>query len=184
MPAGADGAPGADGVGDFVRLFDDLLSGTQASFDFTPISGSYKHLELRLYLRGTASSATVLAKLRFNNDSGSNYGRQLNATYGGNNESASGPDSADAVDLSEVTAATGPASHFGQLTVDVNNYAGTTGVKALRCQGGYVFDATPSLAVTDTVAFWGSTSAITRVTVYPASGSWAAGSRATLYGLN
>ena len=80
---------------------------------------------------------------------------------------------------------TAPGTKAGYGTIRVPGYAGTTFHKAAFVEG-YVESPSGSAASQIRVvggSAWDNTAAINRVTIFPGSGSVAAGSRAVLYGL-
>ena len=163
----------------FVTLADQLLVADTATFDFTSISGSYKHLLIKLAGRMTGAVTDGVVTMTFNNDSGAHYDWE---TQGGftTTSSVGGTTGDTSIRVGEVPGASTTAGYIGVLDIDILNYAATTLFKGMASKGGRFG--------TNRFAFqnygqWRDTSAITRVTLTPGSGSWLAGSRATLYGL-
>ena len=67
--------PAAGGGGAWTQLYSLSIASSGASFDQASISGSYNDLLLMFVGRSNYASADDI-ELRFNNDSGSNYGWQ------------------------------------------------------------------------------------------------------------
>lgn len=169
------------GTGNFILLYDNLLSGTAASFDITSISASYKHLKLVFYLRGTNAADGTEGTIRFNNDSGSNYDSQRNVSFG-SSTAGGGTDAGTGFALFAVPQANSAASSFAGGELIIPNYAATTGHKSVS---GFSFAYYSSARNTaDFGGRWRSTAAINQITVLPPAGNWDIGSRVTLYGLS
>jgi hypothetical protein len=163
-----------------VLLASSTLSATTASFDLTSISGSWTHLMLLAYVRSNSANSLDNAWLRFNNDSGSNYDYEYVRDVGGLNASEGLAQSK--LIVGDTEGGNAPANKFSAIEVYIPNYSNATNHKvALARASGQAAGPDP---VTHTSAgFWRSTSAITRVTLLPSSGSWVAGSNVSLFGL-
>lgn len=154
------------------------LTTTATSITFSGIPSTYT--DLRLVVVGVASSGVAMC-LRFNSDSTNKYSQTY--LYGTGSTAASGRNtSLTRINLTQVT-------NFGQnglpqmVTVDIFSYAGSTNKTCLTTEaadqnaGG--FDS-----VTNLVGVWRSTAAINNIFLYnDGSGSYAAGTTATLYGI-
>lgn len=170
--------PASDG-GDFVLIEDDLLGADAANFDFTSIPGTYKALMVMGQLRGAAAAAIVTARLRLNNDSGSNY--DWAEVYNGGSGAALGATEIQLIgNVAAASAATGYSASFKLL---IPNYAGTAFFKQFSVENASQVAAV-TVYVTSLAGGWRSTSAVSRITVFLSSGDILTGSRATLYGLN
>jgi len=175
------------GGGDVTRLADSTLGGSAANFDLTSISGSYKHLRLVYSLRSDYSGLTYdELRVRINNDSGGNYDYAAfawwhNAQYG----TAEGINATSAWS-STTTSSTSPANAFATGYIDFADYANTTTHKTIHARGVLRFDtATGNFRIYDGSGHWKSTSALSRITIFPGLGSnWLTNSRVTLYGYN
>lgn len=173
----------SQGVGAIFVVYDARLTSDAASFDVQNIPQVYAHLECILVARGTVASTATQIEVRFNNDSGSNYdrvvsrGRQTTMAVGEEIGSTS-------LELGQVAAASASAGMAGQARFCIGDYAGTTLRKQVTAENGAGWgDATDGQEVRNSSGEWRSTNAITRITVFPASGNWLAGSRFTIYGL-
>lgn len=182
------GSPGTwvapSGAGAVTMLFDSTAGGAVASFDITPIAGTYKHLRLVAQLRGDTAATTVGVRLRVNNDSGANYDDQflagINATA-----SSGGANGGTSSSLGDVPAASATAGLAGALTLEVPNYAGTTfSTTFVSTTNGFNSQAAAGRNVEVSSGVWRTTSAVTRLTIFPNAGNWVAGSRCTLYGFS
>ena len=167
-------------------ICDQTLSGTQAAFDTNTMLGgvlptNFSHLRLYLQLRGSAAANNVSGTLTFNNDTGANYeyaeGWYSAAITGAAATAQAGIDVTPGV----IPAASLAAGVFASAVFDILDYTHTTAHKMTSSQG-HGNSATAQFSFF-TAGRWLSTAAITRIAVTPSSGSWAAGSRFTLYGL-
>ena len=166
------------GVG-MVTISDLLLAADTATFDFTSIPGTYKHLIIKLVGRMTGAVTDGVVTMKFNNDGGANYDWETQAGF--TSTSSVGGTSADtSIRVGEVTGASATSGHVGAIDIDILDYAATTLFKGAITKGGRVGGTRFAF---QNFGHWRSTSAITRVTLTPGSGNWLAGSRATLYGL-
>jgi hypothetical protein len=166
-----------------VPFYTSTLGGDTANFDITSIPAGGSYLEIVADLRGTESAVQSDVCVRFNNDSGTNYQGQLwyfipsaQAGQPGSNNVAD-----DEMRIGMVAGATSVAGNSGAVRIIIPNYAGTTFRKQLRAQTAYSREAGNDPAATLGTGLWESTAAITRVTVYPGSGSWKAGSFLACY---
>ena len=169
--------------GGLTQIYSNTLSVSAASFDITPISGSYSALRLIALLRTDAADVFGGSSLvRFNNDSAANYLYQY--VQGAGSGTAAGSNNA-------ATAGFGPlevdnnatANYFGMGEMIVPFYANTTTFKPAYISGG-LSDPSDTNIVRPTAFTWKSTAAITRITVLPSAGSnFVAGSAVVLYGM-
>ena len=164
------------------QLYDSVLSGTAASFDVQNISQAYNHLKLVVLVRGDNGAAAQASSIRFNNDSAGNY--QYNILRGNNSLTTSQLLAAQtAGHFGTIPGAGLTASYFAGGEILIPSYALTS---AFKVYSSNLASPAPTAAnaymdVIDGV--WSSTAAINRITLFPAAGSWIAGSRLTIYGL-
>lgn len=179
-------AGGASGA--MTMISDDLKGSSAASFDFTSIPGSYKHLMMVVEGRSTVAAINENVFMRFNNDSGSNYDYSHWAigelsTISGAFEEGNGATSF--VRVLVVPGASSTAGDAGNMTLWFPNYASTTFNHTFHGQGGTLLSrASGNIRFLQAFGSWRSTAAITRITLSTTSGSWDTGSRATLYGIS
>lgn len=166
----AEIAPQLGAGGGMVIIHDETLSGTQASFDVTSISGSYTNLRIVMSALPLGSNGDLY--MRFNNDTGSNYEWStavLTTGFTGINVSTS--DTKIKVDTIDTNARY-------VLDCEVLDYA-DTGIHK------YVIGQATRVGAT-MLPFsgrWKSNSAITRVTLLLSTGSFVSGSRCRIYGI-
>lgn len=147
------------------------LSGSQSTIDFTSISASYTDLKL-VVVPITSTAATL--RIGFNSDTGTNYSR---TQMDGDGTTATSGRSTSANNIAlGLTSATIPVLQ----TVDIFSYAGSTNKTTL---GFFANDYNGSGNVRVNVGLWRSTSAITAINLTLNTGSFSAGTTATLYGI-
>lgn len=158
---------------------DKLLVATATSFDFQNIPATYRQLRLELAVKADKASDSNTVSLRFNNDSGSNYSSLRIMWYEDSNHITDESISATSGLLFRTVNAI-----LSTLTLTIPNYAGTSLIK------GYHFDGVDNYALVSQGirpisggGAWNSTAAISRITLTIGANNFAAGSRATLYGL-
>lgn len=159
------------------------LGASAASFDFSSIPSTYKHLYLRASLRGTAAATSIGAGVQFNGDTSGNYARQYRQT------AAAATSSAEAFAQSSISFPTilgdsGMGSSFSQVEMWIANYKSATPVKLLRALYASVISLnTGDFRIGELAGEWNSAAALNRIVIAPSSGSWKTGSRVSLYGL-
>jgi hypothetical protein len=148
-------------------------SGGSSSIDFTSIPSGYKHLQVRaLFKTGDQIWG------RFNGDTGSNYSAHSLFTDGGGSVSALS--SQQTYMYFAYTGYSSPNA-WGSMVYDILDYGSTSKFKTARTLLGY--DNNGSGAIFFTSGNWRSTSAITTVTIYPNTGTFAEYSQFALYGI-
>jgi hypothetical protein len=165
------------------RLYDSTLAAGAASFDIQNIPQTYAALRLQCYLRTSEAAAISVITVRFNNDSVANYVVQQIRTVAG---AVTGIElfNQTYAKLGNAPGASAPAGSFGAFTADIPHYAGTANHKAMiSTWGTRSVAATSGLEIGQIASFWLSAAAVSRITVLPGAGQFAAGSRCTLYGL-
>jgi hypothetical protein len=155
------------------------LTGTQATISFAVVANAYTRLTL--YWRGQLStSGPADVTLQVDGNSGTNY---LWAKDEGDNGTATSSHAATLTTVMKIGVITGvTGGYFGSGRQDIEGWSSVTG--ALTCSGAY---GNFQVAGTD----WaGTTSGISQsagphsnLTVATSSGSFAAGSTFSLYGL-
>jgi hypothetical protein len=144
-------------------------AGGTSSIDFTSITSSYSHLQIRFIARTNRATNPDYFNLRFNSDSGANYSAHL---LSGNGSAAS----ASAYTTQNQIYLDGGATGAGQLSnnfavgvLDILDYSNTNKNKTSRHLLGY--DNNGSGVVYLSSGRWGSNSAISTITLTSGSGS-------------
>lgn len=177
-------SPAAAGTPAFVQLDQIVTTSSQATVDFTSISGSYSNLKIVWQSQDTAAGTGQSGlRMRFNNDNtAANYtstgrlGAQNAATFV----------TTVAASTSGVNFAVHPNAGNTSITatgeVILAGYAGTTWHKRVVSTYGED-DGTTNITLAVYTARWKSTAAITRVTILTDGTAFTDGSTFTLYGL-
>lgn len=156
-----------------VALATTTLASASATVTFAGIPGGYRDLRIVATLQTTSGPVDIAG--RFNSDSGSNYSRV--GMYG--NGSTAGSFTNTSVAQFYWAYATSPVSNvFNSFVTDIMDYTATDKHKTLLSRADLAGDSTAAYANR-----WASTSAITSISLFPTSGSFAAGSTFSLYGI-
>jgi hypothetical protein len=157
-------------------------SGGASSIEFTSISSSYQHLQVRIIGRGTdtANTGGRYINVRFNGDSAGNYASHQLRGDGGSAD-ASGFVSTAQIYGQRMANGYLSTNVFGALVFDLLDYSSTSKNKTYRGVGGWDSNGSGQILVTS--GAWFSTSAITSIAMTLESGNWAQYSTAALYGV-
>jgi len=156
-----------------------------ATVTFNSIPATYKHLQIRIFGRGTGTGNREFISGRFNNDTGSNYYWQgLNGSGGG---TADAQNSGGAVanlnwGFSVIPQSDSAAYITGSAVIDILDYASTTKLKVTRSFAGQDQNNTFG-RVNLVTGLWNNANAISRIDISLGSGSFAQGSQVVLYGI-
>jgi hypothetical protein len=158
-------------------------SGGQASAEFTSISSSYKHLQIRVLARSNSTGdANDDCSLQYNSDTGSNY---VSHALTGNGTAASAGYNA-AASTNRLLKTAGPdagANVFGGGVIDILDYANTNKYKTARGLGGMDTNGTGGVIALESM-LWLNTNAITSIKIAPRYGTlWVQYSTFALYGI-
>lgn len=169
------------GPGGAMQLISDMpLSAAASSIDFPNIPQTFAHLVLKVTVRGTGTGSTLLVAC-FNGDFGLNYDWQRMG-FVSTGVTASQFLGAGGINFQSIPNANNTANRFAAAVIEVPNYTGTQHKTA---QGTTVnpYAAGGAVAGTTAMGVWNNGAAINRITLLPFDANFAAGSRATLYGL-
>jgi hypothetical protein len=147
-------------------------SGGSSYVEFTSISSSYKHLQIRGI--GQTNRATYPIeefRMQFNSDTGSNYAyHQLDGD--GGSAYAQAQSSKAYIQMDQLGTTTGGT--FGAFVIDILDYASTSKYKTTRALAGEMTNSSYG-GYYGIIGFnsglWQSTSAITSIKIYPAFSS-------------
>lgn len=168
-------------AGTVVKINETVLGSTAASISFTGIPATYSHLRIVVQARGTiGGGGTINFMLRFNNDTTANYMWMLGFIYHSSSLATTQITNATGLVVGMIPDATAPAGQAGSITVDIPNYRRTSFQK--------IVNSTSGVDVVQLVSYigsgrWNSTAAISRIDFLAQSGSLAAGTVVSLYGL-
>lgn len=163
-------------------VYDTTVTGSvAANIDITSIPSGYTHLKLELYARGDTVAVNTQVWCRFNNDTAANYYWQRIAAAAATVTGSEGLTVAR-IEIGQMPAASATANLFSTHRIGIDNYANATNKKSLVhdtiCPGG---TATGTIPFLTGGGYWTGTAAINQITLLPAAGNFAIGTRATLY---
>lgn len=155
-------------------------AGGAASIDLTSIPGTYTDLVLVYSIRDSSTPGTAQGTLKvtFNGSATSYSGKML---YGNGSAAASANSGTTYFDITHDNSGSSTASTFSNCIITIPNYAGSTN-KSVSIDTAIEANATNALGVIG-AGLWSNTSAITQITLTPASGTISQYSTAYLYGL-
>ncbi len=168
------------------QIAQQVLGSTTASVTFSSIPAYFSSLRMQISARSTASVIWEQVNLRFNGDSGTNYhslgfwanqstGTSGTVTYGQNTAQTS-------TNIGDIYGASaGVSTVTGGITADIAHYANTSWTKNITAQFSAVNGT--NFSGGERHSGWASTSAITSITLFPATGSFATNSTFTLLGV-
>jgi hypothetical protein len=186
IPLGFLAASGAESA-TFQLLETTVLTGSQASVEFTNLTtkyaSTYQHLQIRMTARMTGSNNFENLLVRLNSDTGSNYARH--ALLGnGSGVSSSASTSQTTMNLGPVPAGGNQGSgQFGAAVIDIlDPYESKN--KTIRNLFGKHTPTGGETWVGLTSGVWLNTASLTTILLYPETASqFATGSCFSLYGL-
>lgn len=172
---------GGGKTADFQLISTQVLASTATSVTFSSIPSTFKHLQVRYVVR-QSTTGTIATTWNFNGDSGANYA--WHRMYG--NGGSVGSDGTNAAN--QILSMTGPGGTdasgiFLVGIADILDYGSTAKNKTIRYATGSKNTSTTNF-VALTSGLWTSTAAVTSMTLGALSGSFAIGSRFSLYGWN
>lgn len=178
---GAGVAPSwaAAGSGAVTQIAQTILGSPAASVDFTSIAATYRDLMIVVSGASSDTGSTDVVRMRFNNDSGSNYYSEI-VSGAGATAAASQESGTSSIYVMGIAAQSDSATTAGGGTIMIPNYRGTTLRKASTGHGGYGNGLHKS-----TSGLWFvAPAAINRVTLFLTTGpNFVTGTVVTLYGI-
>jgi hypothetical protein len=144
-------------------------SGSASTTTFSSIPGTFT--DVILIITGSMSVDNNF-RIRFNGDTGSNYS---DTRVSGDGSSAASERQSS---QTSIRASQGTHTNLGTFSVQVMSYANTNVYKTTLGTS-----AIPASAVNRNVGLWRSTSAITSLTVFTASGNFTDGTTMNLFGV-
>jgi hypothetical protein len=153
-----------------------------STVSFSSIPSTYKHLQVRALIRGTASASAISANMQFNSDTGSNYSyHELYGSGAGGGQASAGANQTRFFLHGNAPAATALASSFGVAVMDILDYTNTSKYKTARCLNGMDVNGSGGYILVDSGS-WQNTNAISSIQITPNSGNFAQYSQFALYG--
>lgn len=159
----------------YVALAKTVLTGSQATIEFTGIVSTYTDLVVKISSRNTASNNYY--EVRFNSVT-----TNLSGTYIQSNSST--VVSGRFQPYGRMNDSTTTANTFDSGEFYIPNYAGSTNkVISLDSASENNSAAANAALMTPMAGLWSSTAAITSIQIVPSGGSFASGTRVDLYGI-
>lgn len=179
IPLGILDSAGAPGTFELIQT-QLVSSGSPTSITFNSIPATYKHLQVRLTVRGAVASTATAFSYQFNGDTASNYSSHF--LQGDGSSVGSGSYLSSTILVQDMPAATGTAGSFMTAIIDILDYANTSKYKTSRSLSGRLANQT---MVRMNSGNWRNTAAITSINFYDfsASSAFAVGTRISLYGI-
>jgi hypothetical protein len=175
LAAQAEGAVAAAGTYDLLET--EILTGSQASVTFSSLGSysAYQHFQIRSVSKTTTDDSAV--HIQFNADTGLNYYWHMLYTADGSSVGSYALGSVTSL-RATYSSPNSSTDNFSAFVCDILDPFSTNKNTTIRSFGGY---ATPRLGLFS--GLWNNTNALTEIKIIPITGSLAAGSRFSLYGL-
>lgn len=162
-----------------------VLSSSQASIQFSPVASTYNNLMLKWHARTTSGNASDNMQMQINGDTGNNYDWQILA--GLNTTVSTTPGMGDSkLVIGTCVGGTGTAHYFSNGQLEILGWSQASATHIITYTGTW-YVCWSNSAATSQVGTCGGlytpSSAATSLSLAPASGSFAAGSVFSLYGL-
>ena len=166
-----------------LRLYSQQDPGIGVStFIFTSIPTTYENLQVVIYGRGSNAALSVDVAVRFNSDSGINYGYSSHLSNGTTDSRSGNPDTTYIVP-GLVPAASAPSGLVGSIKMWIMGYKGTTLNKGIVAESGWMESrSSGGVFLRQAYGFWASTAAINRIEIYPVTGNFMPGTVVSIYG--
>jgi len=171
------GAPAA--VGDYESIQTFNGTGSSGVITFSSIPSTYKHLQLRLFVKDTGGLSPEI-QVTFNSDTASNYSRHR-LTGNGTSAAAFGAANTSNIPFIGQVGLPTAASTYGVAIIDILEYKNTNIYKTVRVLSGQ--DSNGSGGIDFTSGSWRNTAAISTVTVSLSGSNYTTASSIALYGI-
>ena len=165
----------------------ELSSGNATLIDVTSISSSYDHLYVVAKARGDTGVYKTTVNMRFNNDSGSNYGGNYLFSGGSGDISSYNKTSQTSISDIQIAGDFNLADTFSTTEIWIPDYSNTTTNKSAIIQSTTTGNSSTTYrqGLTQIAASWHDTSAIDRIQLYASSTfNIMQYSSVTIYGIN
>lgn len=163
-------------------IADTIVSVATSSITFSSIPADYAHLFLEVYARGDTAATAASLVMRLNSDAGANYDAEVllvnGATVAGSEQLA-----ATSMRIGQFPANTAVASAFASTRIGIDHYQSAAHKSAYAQTATKIGTATGNIQIELESGHWRSTAVINAIQLLPSAGNFAAGCRATLYGL-
>jgi hypothetical protein len=150
-------------------------AGGASSATFSSIPSTYKHLQVRAFIKLTAGAGGQEIYSQFNTDTASNY--SWHQLYGnGSGTVASGNANTSFINNSYMD-----STGVGLIIIDILDYADTNKYKTSKALGGHNLNGSGYILYRS--GSWRNTSAISEVKLYPAANTFGQYTSFALYGI-
>jgi hypothetical protein len=186
FPLGLLSQGGGAGAGDAFELISTTVLGSAtSSITLSSIPATYTSLQLRIVGRSANGAQFDEISLRFNSDSGANYGNKYIKLDTSNAPSQASDTGQTAMRILGVTGNTATANNFSALKMDIIGYKNTNMKTQVRGFGGATdFVSSWQSNASLFAGLWNATTTVTSLTVATWSGAnLATGTRVSLYGV-
>lgn len=163
-------------AGGYDALWSTTLSASTSSITISNIPQTYRHLQVRTFIKGSSNDQDVW--VNFNGDTASNYSEHR--IYGNGASIVSGG-LAPSSKIEYFGRSGSGTSVFGPSIVDILDYGNTNKYKTIRSLTGW--DNNGSGFIMFTSGSWRSTDAITSMLIQPQGGTFSQYSSIALYGI-
>lgn len=157
------------------------FGGGGATIDFTSIPATYKHLQIRFIARGTSANVLITQGFRINSDTGANYANHRLVATGNTMYAQNSTSDTQGYIGATAAASNSNANIYSANIIDILDYSNTNKYKTIRLLSGVNDGTNEELQMRSSV--WMNTVAISSVSLFLASGSFATNSSFALYGI-
>jgi hypothetical protein len=159
-------------------------AGGQATIDFPAIPATYKSLVVVLVGRGDTAAPSVQVTMRLNADATASYDTQTQTAVA-TTTAAVEAIAATSARVGSLAAASAPSGAGGEIEIVIPDYTVTAVRRRFQSSGSCgTADATGGQTLETDRGQWRSTVAVNEVTLLAGVGNFAAGTVATLYGVD
>jgi len=177
------GAGGGAGAYESIASF--TADGTAATYTFTSIPATYKHLQIRSIGRHAAAiSGSTTTFLRFNSDTSGSYDYHFLRGDGSAVQAYGYANNSSTEIYNSLIYNSSTASAYGAAIIDIHDYSSTTKNKTVRYfSGSDANTASTSFQVVIGSSLWRNTAAISSIQIYTGGANFVSGSTFSLYGI-
>lgn len=166
----------------------DVGAGGTSAVEFTSISGTYKHLQIRGIVKVSRTTGNENLYAQLNGDTASNYSWHQLVGSGAAASASAGATQSFMYLGENIGTWTNAANMFSTTVIDILDYANTNKNKTVRTlhggdQNGNTAPNSDTGKITFSSGNWRSTSAVTSIKLYPSSGTINQYSSFALYGI-
>lgn len=160
-----------------------LISSPTGNFNITNIPQTYKHLQVRITMRGDGGSVAFGGAFDFHPISGSSTYAQHYMQNSGGSITSVGNSSLGIINFTDMPAGGATSNVFGSVIMDILDYTSTSKNKTVKMLSGYYQDGS-YCRIDLRSGLWVNTGALNDIRFRPYGVSnFVAGSRFSLYGI-